>query len=80
MVVPLEFMILAERLPPVEMLFAVTFTVAFEPIVPSGAFSIAIPASPCVVRSPVRLKLILALPTMVLTLWLSISGIKGAAG
>ena len=59
---PLLLSIAALRVP-VETLFAVTLIMAWEPIVP-GSFKIVRNALPCVVRSPVRLKLMLALPTM----------------
>ena len=61
---PLLLSIAALRVP-VETLFAVTLIMAWEPIVPApGAVQDRKAASPCVVRSPVRLKLMLALPTM----------------
>ena len=59
---PLLLSIAALRVP-VETLFAVTLIMAWEPIVPES-FKIVRNALPCVVRSPVRLKLMLALPTM----------------
>ena len=59
---PLQLLIAALRVP-VETLFAVTMITASDPIVP-GSLKIKRVASPAVVRSPVRLKLRLALPTM----------------
>ena len=55
----------ALRVPTVEMLAALTFIAASTPIIPPLWLSIMKFASPVVVRSPVRVKLTAALPTMV---------------
>ena len=81
--VPRVLSISASRVP-VEMLFAATLITASTPIVagppPMSKFRIRKFASPAVVRSPVRLKLMLALPTMLPpppTLLLSIAASRG---